>query len=421
LLFLALINGLLLLVLIKKDLTGLVGLVVAILPFSDAIGNIEIGIITFYSFTLGILLLNIIAIPKIFRTLLLGKVSPTDKWLLMLSLSYLISTLSANNVVESGHLAFNAIFVPILTYIAMHYLVRNEQEWQKVFVMFLISIILFSVVVTAEFIVVQKRVSVLNMQYISAATLFAVPLVSLISLKLWRRWYWLVGYILLLAGFFATLSRMYMVVLLFTPFIYVGIRKGFSLHILVIFLASTLSLTLLLASAPELVKHEQYFKEENNTIDRVINIENWKRSLFVRASVFREGLNIFADHPLIGVGLRKGELMITQHNFNVEWLEYGGILGYLLYAGAFITLFRRARVLARSDRYIATNLTLVIVILANSSTNGLMHGVMPIVIMLLMGLTEARIAWQRVAPDKTSNKIGNLVMKPTSSPSVPIA
>ena len=389
-------------------------MILGILPFSQGIGGIEIGIVTFYSFTLGILLLSIVAVPRISKSMFMGKISPTDKWLFLLALAYLISALSSNNIIESGHLAFNAIFIPILTYIAIQYLVRTEEDWQKVFIMYMIGTILFSVVVIAEFIAIQKRVYVLNMQYISAATLLAVPLVSLVSLGLWRRWYWLFGYILLLIAFSATLSRMYMVVLLVSPFVYTGIRKGFAVHILVVFLVSTLSLTLLIASAPELVKHERYYKEENNTIDRVINIENWKRSLFVRATVFREGLDRFVENPLIGVGLHKGELMITQHNFNVEWLEYGGILGYLLYAGAFIAHFRHARLLAQTDQYIATNLTLVIAILANSSTNGLMHGVMPIVIMLLMGLTEARITWQIVEPDQAPNQIRTLVMTPNS-------
>ncbi len=407
---LAAVNGLFLCILMKIDLVGLVGLVIALIPFSKAIGGVEIGIVTFHLYTVAIVVLGLIAIPRMIHAFMRHNVSATDIWLLLLAVNYLISTLAAENIVEAGYLAFHAIFIPILTYIVIKYLVRSEREWEEICVLFLSGVTIFSCFVIGEFFVTQSRVAVLGVQYISISTLTVIPLFALVSLGLWRRWYWFIAYILIFGAFAVTLSRMYIVILLVSPLIHIAVKRGAAANVLGMFLAFSLALTLLLAAAPEIVKHKEYVKEQEKSLERVINIEYWKRSLFMRAQSFKQGLEHFMDSPLIGIGLYKGEKMVTQHNFNVEWLEYGGLLGYFLYAGVLISHFRRAGSIAPSEAYVATNLTLVILVLANSATNGLMHGIMPVIMMLLMGLTEARLGWQRTDPRPEPLEPRELVM-----------
>ena len=121
-----------------------------------------------------------------------------------------------------------------------------------------------------------------------------------------------------------------------------------------------------------------------------MDINLWKEALYWRAFSYHEGIANFSSAPVFGVGLYKGEVYVTRHNFHVEWLEYGGIVGYLLYTGSFLLHFLSFSAYATFDRFIAINLLILLVILSNSFTNGFMHGIMPYIAFVIIGFNEAR-------------------------------
>ncbi|MGA7799798.1 MAG: hypothetical protein WCC36_03225, partial [Gammaproteobacteria bacterium] len=101
-------------------------------------------------------------------------------------------------------------------------------------------------------------------------------------------------------------------------------------------------------------------------------------------------LEDFANHPIFGTGIFRGDKAIVRHNFHVEWLEYAGLSGYILWIVLFLYHYRRFGELARKDRYVAANLLVILLILADGVTNPFTVGVMPVFAFLAMGLNEAR-------------------------------
>jgi O-Antigen ligase len=385
------IDGLLIAMLLKADFYGALGLIAALLPFSMGVGQIEIGIVTFNPYVIGILLLFALTLPKISRGLISGRAPKSDFFLILLALSYLVSTLIADDIVGSGFLAFHAIFVPALSYFVMEYAIEDEGNWVKVFSIFMLGIVVFSCFVLGVFIVTQARVYTLGVPPIGAATLLIVPLIGILATNRIKKFPWMIAWPLVLAALITTFTRVYLLTALLSVFLYRFIRKGKGLLLISIFFVSSLAFTFIIASAAEDIEYETADKSQESTLERVTNIDFWKRSLVGRAHSYKYGIDNFLENPIFGVGLYKGEHMVTVHNFNVEWLEYGGILGYLLYTGFFISHFARAAPYARTDKYLAAMLTILTLVMANSTTNGFMHGMMPKVALLLMGMNEARL------------------------------
>lgn len=387
----AIIDSILILIGIILDRVGFLALILASLPFSYGIGQIEIGIVTFNPYILGMIFYVVIMLPEIFRFFLNTKISVTERILLSLSLVFFISTLYSDDLIGSGYLAFHAIFIPLITFIVLKYSLRKEDEWEKVNVIFLSGTVAFAAFAIIAYAETQTRATAFGVPYIGVATLMVVPIIKLITMHAWRNIFLALSLLISIIALLVTFSRMYLVVLLFAPLMYRFIRKGFAASLIVALFSISMLFTLTLVFMPKDFNNFSYDKEEESTYQRITNIENWMRSLYGRAYAYEYGFNNFYTSPIVGVGLYKGKKMVTQHNFNVEWLEYGGLLGYFLYIAVFIYHFRHAQYWAKHDTYIASNLLIILVILANSSTNGFMHGIMPIVAFLVMGLTESRI------------------------------
>lgn len=384
-------DAVVLLIFIRIDFVGAIGFIAALLPFSKAVGDFELGFITLNPYVLGILFLAVLASRRIIFSFFSGRSSRADKLLVAVALTYLFSTMFSADVLGSGYLAFHALFIPILSYFAFQHLINKEEDWRKVTSILLTGIAVFGLFTISKFLVSETRVTVLGIPWIGAATLLIIPLVSIVALGKWKQWFWLGILVVAICAFIATFSRMYMLMLLGAPFIYGIIRKGHAHKLIALFFIGSLLLTIVLASMPAGLEPDNYSRDDEYGIERVTNIDAWKWALSGRAYSYQEGLSNFLDKPLFGSGLYKGEGMITRHNFNVEWLEYSGLLGYFLYTGFFYTYFKRASAFAKADKYVAANLTIILMVMGNSATNGFMHGMMPLVTMLLLGLTAARI------------------------------
>jgi O-antigen ligase len=123
--------------------------------------------------------------------------------------------------------------------------------------------------------------------------------------------------------------------------------------------------------------------------------------LYGRARLFAVGLEEFTKAPIFGNGLHrdvasfKGREVIW-HNFHVEWLEYGGLIGYTLYVGLLVLHFRGVSRAARFHRALAVNLTVVFTILVNGLTNSFTAGISPVLGFLFMGLNRAFLNFESV-------------------------
>lgn len=382
------LNGILLLVAVMMDPFGLLCVLLAWIPFRELV-KFEIGIITFNPYTMGILVLGV-------YTLYLAAVgkkrlitSQVDWIILGLSVSYLVSTLHSETLVLSGFLAFHAIFIPVVSYFVFKFMVRTEQQFRQVVFFLVFGIVAFAVFALLQF-NPSRRLLVASVPPISAAAMFTTTLIFIAGLSWWRK---MPGFFALLASFaglLSTYARGYLVLLLIIPFVIKYISKGKALRLMVVFLVVSLFGTLLVSYNQELFRPAAYDRTKERTFSRLTNINMWKGSIYGRAYVWADGFSEFLKRPLIGRGMYRPEEHNVRHNFHVEWLEYGGIIVYVLYCMVFITHFRRMRLLGRSDRYIRLSLTGIFLLLANGLTNSFTIGVSTYLGFILMGMNEAR-------------------------------
>lgn len=378
-----------------KDRFGMLCLIVASLPFSLGVLQFEVGIVTLNPYTLGICVAALVALGGVILgrwRLRLG----LEEWLvLLLGASFLVSTLRASDIVEAGFLAFHGVFIPIVTYFALKTLVTTTEEYHKALVSFLAGAVAFAGYGLVQFAQNPQRLFVLDMSPISAAAIMTVAIIVIASLQWWRRPLGMVSLLVLVLGLLATFSRGYIVLLLLAPLFFRMFRRGLAGKAMLGMLVATLVGTLVMVQSYEMFRvgtASEQAREQEQTVERVTDTEFWLSALYGRARYYAEGLEEFAKSPIIGNGFHKGYQTsqfgrpVVWHNFHVEWLEYGGIAAYLLYAGVFVTHFRGSARAARQSPALAANLTVLFVVLLNGLTNSFTAGISPTLGFLFMGL-----------------------------------
>lgn len=364
------------------------------LPFSVGAATFEVGFVTLTVFITGILLLIPMAIyRKLFGPYPFG-LRPIDLQIILLCTSYLTSTLFARNPLGASYLAVHAILVPVASYYVIKALVETEQEYRETIIALTIGFSAFSMVALVAFIDsgMTTRVRVLSRDAIAVSTMSMAALVILFLFTTASRLIRGLGVLANLGGLVASMARSYLVLLFLAPGIWRIIRAGRGLLLIVIFLGVSLGGTLFLSSNSELMKAKGWNPGQENGLERLTNIEYWKEGLHSRLLTFRESLRHFEAAPIFGTGLRPAdELGSTVHNFHLEWLEYGGVVGYLLCAGILLSHFMSCQKIAVIDSWCAGNLAMMILLFANGLTNGMMHGLMPYLFFILLGLNEARL------------------------------
>jgi hypothetical protein len=75
------------------------------------------------------------------------------------------------------------------------------------------------------------------------------------------------------------MARSYLVLLFITPVIWRAVRKGHAPVLLIIFLATTLGGTLFLSTNSDLLKARGWNPGQENSLERLTNIEYWKEGL----------------------------------------------------------------------------------------------------------------------------------------------
>lgn len=372
------------------DTFGLFCLILAWLPFSRGVLQFEIGVITLNPYVMGMLGMGAVVLGRVLTGWRYG-FNRVDLMIILLCFTYLISTLFSPTLLQSGYLAFHGIFVPVISYFVVRGMITSEKQYKQALVFLLGGVTLFGLFAIFQFLATHERVSVLSMFFIDISTIAITAVLYLIYSRWWKTKVGFFSFVAAFGALLVSLSRMYLAVLLISNWLFGMLKRGKGGVLLNALLVITLVGTILVTYNAEFFRPTNYQKEMEFTTDRITSIEFLKGSIYGRALSYREGLETFFQHPFFGTGLNKGEHMVTLHNFHMEWLAYGGIIGYLFYGLLFFFHFRSASSLATTDRYCAINLLILSAILLNGVTNGFMHGMMPYVAFVVMGFNEARL------------------------------
>ncbi|MBU0481317.1 MAG: hypothetical protein KKG47_09460 [Proteobacteria bacterium] len=379
----------------------LIPLTLAFLPFSKGLMQFEIGVVTFNPYSMGMIILAAMALLLLVtRTDLTYNFGATDLFIALLCFLFFLSTLLSNSIIESGFIAFHALFIPVVSYFVIKSLIRNEQELHRAFLFLILGVISLGSVQFVSFLKTYSRTIVFEMNPIDFSTLCVTGIFYLLIVRGFRK----LSFILLLAILFVLLlinmPRAYLLALLFSPIPYLLIRNGKSGLLMTLLLCTTLISTIFLATNADSFRisaRETIRGDAINGIERLTNPTCWKQSLYRRGIHFRQGFHEFAKSPLIGQGMKTGKsryswehTYFTWHSFNLEWLIYGGLIGYLLYSAVMLAFFWSAGRWAREDTITTALLLASAVIMINGTMNGLMHGMMPYALFLLMGFGESR-------------------------------
>jgi hypothetical protein len=259
----------------------------------------------------------------------------------------------------------------------------------------LIGSLILSIVAVVMSIYTGERAYVFTTAPIGVATILAITLIyHFIGLRLKRTSYRLYA-LILIVGFLATMARVYTLILAFAPFILKLFKKFKAPSLFLAMFAFSMLFTFVLIEFMDVLRPRSIEADNIRGIGRLFDVEIWKFALYGRAESYLSALGSFLDHPLVGIGLFKGEHTITEHNFHIEWLIYGGLIGYSIYIVLFlshvITVNRHLRKHKDNDPILLAGLVALMAILLNSVTNGFMHGLMPLSAFIVMGISEARI------------------------------
>jgi hypothetical protein len=297
-------------------------------------------------------------------------------------------------MIDAGFLAFHGVFIPIVTYFALKTLVRTPNQYGKVLVAFVAGVTAFVLYGLITFAQNPQRLYILNLPPISAAAVMTAALIVVVYSDWWRKPVGLLASLALLAGIVTTFSRGYLVLLLLTPLFFRIFRRGHATTLIVTMLAVSLLGTLVFVTSYEMFYVQVLDKGQEQSAERITDLQFWMSSLYGRARYYAVGLREFAKSPIFGNGFHRGfdsleGQAIVWHNFHVEWLEYGGVFAYLLYVSLLILHFRGVSRAAQSQRALAVNLVVVFTILLNGLTNSFTAGISPILGFLFMALNRA--------------------------------
>lgn len=362
----------------------------AAIPLSKGPIEYELGIITLHPYPVLVMITFPFALWRVLRRPAGYGIRSIELVLILLTLSFLQSTLLSDTLIISGRLAFHALFIPVLSYFIAKALIKTDREYMITINILVLSILVMSIVALAIFIETGTRPVVFSIEPIGIASITIVGLYASIFNS--NDWKVLKNIKTLIIGsaFLFSMSRVYLAYAIVSPLIILVIKRNIILLWLLMF-AGSLVATLVFTYAIGDYAMSHTSAEGANTLERMYEVKHFLRALIGRAYVYKSALEEFWSNVMFGAGIHAGELQITTHNFHVEWLQYGGVFGYLLFVSVFILHVKNASKYVKQDGYLLANQLILLGIMINSITNGFMHGVIPYMAFLIMGISEARI------------------------------
>lgn len=360
------------------------------LPLSHGVVEFELGIVTFHLYTFFAVILFPFALWRMVTKPENFGFRGQDLAILLLAFSYLQSTLLSDSLVQSGRLAFHALFIPIVSYVLAKALVTSEKKYKLAFKFLIAGTLYFSLATIYVYVTTRLRPFVFDIPPIGVATLLVIPVIYFIYNK--DKWVLtkkgMFG--LSLSALILSFSRAYLLLIIITPAI-VKFLKSRVMFIWLTMFISTLFMTIIFTYSVADFSAITSKGEGQDTASRVFSLSHIERALVGRAYVYKLALQDFDKNIAFGEGMSVGDTQVTPHNFHVEWLKFGGIFGYLFYALVFLLHAKSIAPHLKNDNYLIINNLILLLIMVNSVTNGFMHGVMPYAAFIIMGLSEARL------------------------------
>lgn len=386
------------------DSFGFLCMTLAMMPLTEGAFKFEIGVITFSPYTMGAIVLGLKGVVLLLLGRARYRLERFDIALGALCAFFMATLLFSPNPLSGGFLAFHALFIPTLSYFTLRVFITTRERLDTAFSFFAWGIALFSLATLVMYAFTLQRVRLLHVPAVSIATLAVAPaLVILFSERGRALSNKLMAYLGLLTVA-ATFSRMYILGILLSPLLAAWIRRGRAMAVYVVMMVGSLAISVGVAmSVPEeyaasaylyaqRVGIDQEYRAQESTALRVTDLSHWRKTIEMRALYYRQGMENFFLHPVAGVGLFQGKVRVTQHNFHIEWLEFGGVVGYILFFLFFASYAGRLASPARNDGFLAGNMLVVLIILVNCLTNGFMHGFFPYVTFIAMGFSFAQLS-----------------------------
>lgn len=368
-------------------------LCLAWLPF-DRVYSVSIGFMTVTPYYVGIVLVFITTLVKVVFDRERFVVTATDFALGAVCFMYLCSTLLSDIPQTAGLLAFRAIFIPTLTYFVCKALLQDEEMLLRALNLFAVGIGVLAGAALVAFVISSERPEPFGRDGVAMASMAIVPLmVGLYGVqrghRLWRLV--MIGGGLVAVG--VSISRAYWIFVLLSPLFFRLFMRGRAFMVALAMLATSLLLTLWITTDASSFATVRINNQEDHGIQRVLSAEHWKAAIYNRVVLmYAPSLEQFERRPIFGRGLYVAESQATTtHNLHLEWLESGGLLGYLAFAALYLTHFRNLSRRARGDPMSSALGIASLAILINGITNGIMHSVMPTVAMMCLGLVAARL------------------------------
>ena len=410
--YLILPNVILLSILLIINDVRLIGLLFVAYPFQFELPQATISIVTFNIYTIGIILLAVVAAA---RSILRGAREPynadtLDVIILVLCVQFFFTTITAPDVKDAGYLAFHALFIPVLSYVVLKTRIRTYEAYNELMVVFIGALAVFSALCLKEFAHTHVRIwSPLEFPIAAATVLYwgvVILLYENVTQSKAIRWLLLLLFFSALA---VTYARAYLLVAAVSPYLYRTIRRRKGRQVIGLLMVTGCALTLAATTVDSVLssKQDTQLRRQANSAARVLDSENYIESIARRGDLWHYGMEDFWRSPLIGTGYHSAVSggRIAYHNNYIEWLAYGGVLGFLLQVYIYTRQYRRFDRRSRGGKLIAANLTALTGVLANAFANGLTHGIMPTVAFMLLGLNEALFRLEKAkAPPVPENE-----------------
>lgn len=355
------------------------------LPFDYGGPKFEVSIVTFSVYTFFINVCFFYAVLKSLWSKGYFFISPI-LFMFLVCMFYLLKLLFIDNFIQSGRLAFTGLYIPFISLVVVFIILDTPAKLMKGFCCFVSGISFYALYAIVETVFSFKRFEGIGVPAISSASYFIVGILCSSS-SFRRRIVKATGVVLNILGLLATMSRVYMLTILFTKYLRRLAMRGKLTAAYTIFMISSLALTFILVYSHSIYSYKMSYEDIGKIskgVDRVGDFNYFMVSLAGRAYAYKSGLENFYDNPITGIGLQFGKYNITQHNLHIQFLESGGIVGYILY---FMSLFLFFKVMDRNpvtriESYVSIVVFLIVI---NSLTNGIMHGTMPVIMMIMMG------------------------------------
>lgn len=370
-------------------MTALLYLALFWLPLSVAFLKIEVAGATVTLYVALLLLLTFPTAARYLRNARRNRLAYSDLSLLAVNAIMVGHTILGSDAYKYVH----GLLMPSVSYFVVRELIQSKRQLRLVILSAVGGGAVFGIIYVVTFFRsgAAVRIDVFERDAIAAGTIAAFMICMLLIPNITSgaiRW---LGRLLAYTMLAATLSRGYVVTMIVVPLLW---WRGWHKRMLAFVVAGmvfTLLITVVAIGNVNAFKPEKWEPELENSVERLYNVDYWKNGIYGRLFTFVPALKEFESSPVFGGGwqddMEGGGS--TVHNFHLEWLASVGLVGYLLIIAFVVRHFEGTRQLGAVKPYVTANLYFVLVVLLNGLTNGVMHGVMPYLMFISLGLTAA--------------------------------